>query len=246
MAEFEFSCPNCAQRLVAPETAAGTGATCPHCQQPILVPAPPEPAPAAASPLPAVSTGGDGPVCAICLTPIAAADAKTACPECHAEYHAECWQENSGCAVYGCPQVPAVEKRQAMEIPMSYWGQENKQCPKCGQIILAAAVRCRNCGATFESARPQEAEEFRQRTEQTERLPAIRRTVVWLFIFSVVPCLAPIGAVWGAVWYPAHREDVRALPTLYGALCKIGLGVAVGQTVAVVVLTLLFTLVRHG
>jgi hypothetical protein len=205
-----------------------------------------EPAPAAvAEPVLAAVADSNGPVCAICLTSIAAADAKTACPECHVEYHADCWQENGGCAVYGCPQVPAVEKRQAMEIPASYWGQENKQCPKCRQVILAAAVRCRHCGATFESARPQETEEFRQRTEQAERLPSIRRTVVWLFVFSLLPCLAPIGAVWGAVWYPIHREEVRALPTLYGALCKIGLGVAIGQTVAVVVLTLLFSFVRH-
>jgi hypothetical protein len=239
MADFEFPCPHCAQPLMAPEEAAGSASSCPHCQQPILVPAPP-------ALVPAASAGGSGPVCAICLTSIAAADTKTACPECHAEYHADCWQENGGCAVYGCPQVPAVEKRQALEIPISYWGQENKQCPKCQQVILAAAVRCRHCGATFDSARPQEAEEFRQRTEQAERLPSTRRTVVWLFVFSVLPCLAPIGAIWGAVWYPTHREDLRALPTLYGALCKIGLGVAIGQTVAMVVLTLLFSLVRHG
>jgi hypothetical protein len=24
------------------------------------------------------------------------------CPECNVPYHAECWQENNGCAVYGC------------------------------------------------------------------------------------------------------------------------------------------------
>lgn len=246
MAEFEFKCPHCAQPLLAAEGSAGSGLTCPNCQQPVQVPPPPGPATAvAAEPVAAASTGSDGPVCAICLTAITVADAKTTCPECQAKYHADCWQENGGCAVYGCPQVPPVEKRQAMEIPVSYWGQENKQCPKCRQVILAAAVRCRHCGATFGSARPQEAEEFRQRTEMAERLPSIRRTVLWIFVFSVLPCLAPIGAIWGAVWYPAHREDVRALPTLYGALCKIGLGVATGQTVALVLLTLLFSLVRH-
>jgi hypothetical protein len=161
------------------------------------------------------------------------------------EYHVECWQENGGCAIYGCSQVPTIEKRQALEIPVSYWGQENKQCPNCKREILAAAVRCRHCGAMFDSARPQDAAEFQQRTELTQRLPALRRTVVCLFVVSVLPCLAPIGAVWGAIWYPAHREDVQALPTLYGALCKIGLGVAIGQTVAMVLVTLLFSLVRH-
>lgn len=108
----------------------------------------------------------------------------------------------------------------------------------------------RRCGAAIAERRsippwPQDAAEFQQRTELTQRLPALRRTVVWLFIVSVLPCLAPIGAVWGAIWYPTHREDVRALPTIYGALCKIGLGIAIGQTVVMVLVTLLFALVRH-
>ena len=145
---------------------------------------------------------------------------------------------------YGCSQVPAVEERRAIEIPVSL-GQGNKKCPKCGREILAAAMRCRHCSATFESARPQDAEEFQQRTELAQRLPAVRRTVVWLFVCSVLTCLAPIGAVWGIVWYPAHREEIHALPALYGALCKIGLTVAIGQSIALVVLTLLYALVRH-
>jgi len=66
-----------------------------------------------------------------------------------------------------------------------------------------------------------------------------------LFICSILTCLAPIGAVCGLIWYTTHREEVRALPALYGAVCKIGLFVAIGQTVALVLLTLLFALVRH-
>jgi len=215
--------------------------SCPNCNRPIPVPVVGGAVEAGAS----SEAGSRGLVCAICLSPIVPADAKAACPACKVEYHVECWQENGGCAIYGCSQVPTIEKRQALEIPVSYWGQENKQCPNCKREILAAAVRCRHCGAMFDSARPQDAAEFQQRTELTQRLPALRRTVVCLFVVSVLPCLAPIGAVWGAIWYPAHREDVQALPTLYGALCKIGLGVAIGQTVAMVLVTLLFSLVRH-
>lgn len=183
--------------------------------------------------------------CAICLSPIEAADEKVVCPSCNAVYHAECWSENGGCAVYGCSQVPAIEKRQAIEIPVSYWGKENKKCPNCGQEILAAAVRCRHCGTVFDSARPQAAEEFQQRTALSQRLPATRRTIVLLFIFSVLTCLAPLGAVGGIIWYPAHREEIRALPALYGAVCKIGLVVAIVQTLALVVFTLLFALVHR-
>lgn len=183
--------------------------------------------------------------CAICLSPVGPADASAVCPACQAVYHAECWQENGGCAVYGCSQVPAIEKRQALEIPVSYWGQENKNCPNCGQEILAAAVRCRHCGTVFESARPQEVSEFQQRTALAGRLPASRRTVIGLFVLSVIPCLAPIGAIWGIIWYPQHREDLQSLPSLYGAVCKIGIGLAIVQTVALVVVTLLYTMVSH-
>jgi predicted RNA-binding Zn-ribbon protein involved in translation (DUF1610 family) len=237
---LKFTCPHCSQSLEAPEEASGSAFACPSCQQQIEVPMPAAvPAQSAASP-PAPS----GPVCAICLSTITDTDAKTSCPSCSATYHAECWNENGGCAVYGCSQAPVVESRRAIEIPMSYWGQENKNCPKCGQQILAAAVRCRHCGTTFASARPQEAEEFRQRADLAQRLPAARRTIVILFILSVLPCLAPIGAVWGFIWYFGHRDELRALPTLYSALSKIGLGVAIGQTVIMVLMTVLFTLLR--
>ena len=72
----------------------------------------------------------------------------------------------------------------------------------------------------------------------------MRRTVIWLFVFCVLPCLAPIGAVWGSVWYPSHREEIKALPSLYAALCKIGLAVAIGQAALLVIMGFLFAAVR--
>ncbi len=236
MGFIKFNCPQCEQHLEAPEEASGNALTCPSCGKQIEVPAAPPTTAPATSPTTAA--------CAVCLSPIQDTEPKTACPACNAAYHSECWTENAGCAVYGCSQTPAVEARRAIEIPMSYWGQENKNCPKCGKEILAAAVRCRHCGTTFESARPQEAEEFRERSALAERLPAAKRMIVWMFVFSVLPCLAPIGAIWGFIWFATHREELRALPTLYNALCKIGLAVAAGQTVLMVVMTLLFAVFR--
>lgn len=188
---------------------------------------------------------GQPQTCAVCLSPVESEADETTCPACHALYHSECWQENGGCAVYGCSQVAPTQKRQDIEIPVSYWGQENKNCPNCGQEILAAAVRCRHCGTTFESARPQDTDEFQQRSALSQRLPAARREVIFLFILSIVTFLAPIGAVWGIIWYPNHREELRALPAIYSAVCKIGLALAITQTAGVVLLTLLFALIRH-
>src|SRR6266850_7273377 len=113
--------------------------------------------------------------CTICQSAIALEEPKTECPGCHAIYHSDCWPENSGCAVYGCSQVPQVEQRKSIEIPVSYWGQENKPCPSCGKEILAAAVRCRHCGTTFESAQPVDAAAFAARARAEARLPALRR-----------------------------------------------------------------------
>jgi hypothetical protein len=240
MAGLRFSCPNCGQHLEAPEAAAGCPVACPSCQTQFRVPS--------ASTLPSVvaaaPSGAAGPVCAYCQSILAADEPKTACPACQAEYHAECWQENGGCAIYGCSQVPEIEQRRSIEIPISHWGMENKPCPACGREILAAAVRCRFCGATFSSAQPEDAGTFQERAAFKERQPARQKTIVWLFVFSVVPCLAPIGAVWGLVWYPRNRREVEALPGMFPALCKIGLGVALSQCVVIVLAALAYGALR--
>jgi len=189
----------------------------------------------------AVKSSGSG-VCVICQTPVGLQEPMTTCPACHAPYHYECWQDNGGCGVYGCSQVPPIEQRRSIEIPLSYWGQENKPCPACGKEILAAAVRCRHCGATFASAQPEDTNAFQHRTALQERLPKIRQTIVWMFICSILPCTAPVGGIWGVVWYPSHKQEVQALPAVYQALCKIGIGVGLGQTGLIVLMAVLHSM----
>jgi Prokaryotic RING finger family 1 len=201
------------------------------------------PAPAGVSAAAPVALTGS---CPYCLTGFRTEDVVGSCPGCGAVFHRECWEENGGCAVYGCSQGAAVEGRRAVEVPFSYWGQENKPCPACGQQILAAAKRCRHCGATFVSARPQDTNEFQSRTALEERLPTARSRVVTIFIFSVVPFLAPIGAVWALLWSRGHREELAALPPLYPALVKIGVVAAIVQTVALLVMTVVYFFVRGG
>ena len=183
-------------------------------------------------------------VCAICQSPFGDEEVRTACPDCHAEYHADCWQENGGCAVYGCPQVPQVEARRSVEIPVSFWGQENKPCPACGREILAAAVRCRHCGATFASAQPEDREEFNQRAALDARLPKTRQWAIALFVLSILPCTAPVGGVWSLIWYPLHRQELAALPPIYPALTKIGIAVGLGQTVVLALMGMLYSITR--
>ncbi len=178
---------------------------------------------------------GDPTICSYCQAPIAEGDGRQECPSCHAAYHAECWQENGGCAIYGCAQAPAAAPRSALEVPVSWWGREEKACPVCGQQIVAAAVRCRHCGATFASARPEDAAEFQRRSLQRDEAPRLRRKVVWQFILSLVPFTAPIGAVLGLVSYWPNRRAVAALPSLFPALGALGLIAGLFQTGAFVV-----------
>ncbi|MBI4706270.1 MAG: hypothetical protein HY744_34670 [Deltaproteobacteria bacterium] len=184
------------------------------------------------------------PTCAYCQSPIEDEQARTTCHACLASYHADCWQENGGCGIYGCTQAPAVEPRKAVEIPVSFWGQESKPCPSCGREILAAALRCRHCGTTFASAQPEAVDEFQRRVTREGRLPQVRRAVAVWFVLSVLPCAAPVAAVGGTAHYRLHREEIAALPSIYGALAKLGIGVSIAQTMALVIVTLLYGLLQ--
>ena len=184
------------------------------------------------------------PFCPICQTEIQPDEECGHCPECNALYHPECWQENGGCAVYGCKQVPATDSRSAIEIPVSFWGQEQKPCPACGMQIQAAAVRCRHCGATFASARPVDQVEHRQGIEEKKRKPGLQRGVLLLFAFSVFPFTAPIAAIAGSLWRTGNREAIRKLPSFYNALSIISLIIGGGQTVLIVLMGILYSMTR--
>jgi hypothetical protein len=231
-----YICSSCSREVDSPDGSQDSTGTCPDCQErgrKLAVSA-------------AEAAGARFVVCAFCLSPISGEDVVTACASCHARYHDDCWRENGGCAVYGCAEVPIVEPRKAVDLPVSYWGQENKPCPSCGKEILAVAVRCRFCGATFSSAQPEDVATFIKRAEQEKRLPQIKQRVVWIFVLSVIPCLAPIGGLWGLIWYPTHRPDVRALPSIYPALCKIGIAVGLGQTVLMAFVAAIYAATRGG
>ena len=59
--------------------------------------------------------------CAICQSSIYTAEKTIACPKCGLIFHAECWQENMGCAAYGCEQVnalaPKTEEKPVEHLP---------------------------------------------------------------------------------------------------------------------------------
>lgn len=173
-------------------------------------------------------TGVTG-LCVVCQSPLDQ-EPTAMCPDCGARMHQECWDYNGGCGVYGCSRSPPTESLRSLEIPPSFWGREDKPCPNCGATILAAAVRCRHCGATFAEATPQGAMAYRQQQGLKAALPGIRKTsLVWL-VLAFIPCTSPVAAVGGSIWYLANRPAIGRLPPLHAALCKIAIGVAWLQT----------------
>ncbi len=240
-----------APRVARPESSMGVGVvpgpTTPFAQPQGVPPRPAgaagAPRPVAVAPVPAASTGGS--CCAICQSPLAPGEAAVDCPGCKARYHEECWTYNGGCGVYGCEQAPPTERLTSLEIPASFWGREEKPCPNCGQMIMAAAVRCRHCGATFASAAPEGAADYRRQQVLRAKLPGVLTAGIWLLAFSLIPCTAPFAAVIGLIWYLNHRQAIRALPPLHAAVCKIAVAVAWAQSGLLIVCGILASM-AHG
>jgi hypothetical protein len=189
---------------------------------------------------PATAGAGDASakqgLCPVCRTP--AIDESIECPDCHARHHQECWVYNNGCGKYGCPSAPSTDKLSDLEVPPSFWGQSDKECPACHNRIQAAALRCRHCGTVFSTARPQEAGEFHEHRALSDELPALRRNVIILLVFSVLPCTAALAAVIGGIWYAANRQRIARLPAQQSALAKIALGVSIGQSALLIVVVM--------
>ncbi len=229
--KVEVKCTHCGQTFKIDSGHLGRKANCTRCGGVFALQLQAAPA-----------TPGDAGLCSICQSPIEPTDTTLACSDCKALYHSDCWQYNKGCAVYGCSQVSPTEHRDNLEIPASYWGKEEKNCPNCNQVILAAAVRCRFCGATFESAAPVDRGQFHQASAIRQNLPAVRRGSIWLLILSVLTCTAPFAAVFGSMWYYGRRKEIAASPPLQSAMCKIALGLAIGQSALVVLLAAIYGL----
>jgi hypothetical protein len=156
-----------------------------------------------------------GHACAICQTAIAAGERVGRCPRCHAPYHAECWEENGGCASYGCPLTPVAAKEVGPAEGSSFWGQEDKECPACGRRIRLAALRCRHCGRTFETRAP--APPFRSPP------PPTGAAGVWIFVAGLLPPTAPLVLILGGPLLWLRRRHLRRWPATRRAMAVMGI-----------------------
>ena len=59
---------------------------------------------------PSVDCEASTSICSICQCPVEPHDEVTECNACGLPFHQECWEENQGCAAYGCRNVHALKQ----------------------------------------------------------------------------------------------------------------------------------------
>jgi hypothetical protein len=160
--------------------------------------------------------------CSLCHTPLEEIAPRHICQGCQSIAHADCWNENCGCGTYGCPNAPDVSKQASAESP-TWWGQETKICPQCGQEIKAAALRCRHCQTVFPTAAPMTREGLRAVQNQAQAGDQHKVWAVLLFAGGLIPFLAPVAALLGACLWLAFPLVIKSLPPLHKLLARIGL-----------------------
>ena len=80
-------------------------------------------------------------ICPICCSEIIQQDEQTICPHCNVCYHKECWDDNQGCATYGCPAAPEHSGHEDVNRTVEW-----QPCPWCHTLLPGKMVICSTCG----------------------------------------------------------------------------------------------------
>lgn len=180
--------------------------------------------------------------CPFCQTGIFEGEAVVGCKDCHTQYHADCWAENEGCAIYGCQSSADTIKWDDNQIPVSYWGKEHKSCPNCSQEILAAALRCKHCGTVFKSAKPTNSDEFAIDKNYEQEKSKLKRKTAFVFFANAIPLLGILALLIGGIWVIKNRKFIRKLPGVNRTMCHLGLIVGATQVLLFTVLGIIYSL----
>ena len=66
-----------------------------------------------------VGAAVDAAPCPVCRWGVEPGDVTRRCASCEVVYHAECWEQNRGCATFGCPEVGAADAAEPVKAPVS-------------------------------------------------------------------------------------------------------------------------------
>jgi len=61
----------------------------------------------------------DGRVCPYCRFPVLDSEGAVVCPSCDTPHHRDCWEENGGCARFGCPHSPGMRPQSPLVVELS-------------------------------------------------------------------------------------------------------------------------------
>ena len=126
MSESVFDCPHCQQQLSGAESMAEIEVLCPKCTGKFIVPK----SKGSHSPTSVIEEGG---ACPYCRTVIQPTDLRHVCGSCSASHHAECWEENGGCTVYGCSEAP--QEGETIVITSDTTNNESEALPKESHLL---------------------------------------------------------------------------------------------------------------
>lgn len=220
---------SCGVKLQLPQRADGQLFRCPKCKLPL-----PKPAAAPVPASPPAPSGEPVGLCPICQSPIGAEEKMVTCALCHQVHHQDCWLEVGGCSTYGCEQAPAPEKEAPAARPLTAWG-DTKTCPACGETIKSIALRCRYCGEDFDTVDPLKLKDLRKGVRKAEDLKKAQNSVVGLFIFSLIGCLAPLALIFCLAYILPRRALLARAGPFYLVLGYSALALSVLYSVMMVV-----------
>ena len=90
--------------------------------------------------------------CPVCCTTIEQGDDVVVCPDCSMQYHKDCWNDNNGCATYGCKSAgclnpPPMTVDVSMDTPhINPQGGSSIRCPHCNTSLEQGSPFCWSCG----------------------------------------------------------------------------------------------------
>jgi hypothetical protein len=120
----------------------------------------------------------------------------------------------------------------------SGWG-DVKECPRCHKEIMAAAVKCRFCKASFPSSVPMSKKEYLEWTRQQKALAPTRRTAISLFVGSLLGFPAPLVLAYGVVWVIKYRRILHRVGGVHELLAYAGVGLSAIYTLLFLVFALI-------
>lgn len=174
-------------------------------------------------------------ICSICQTSLSSEDSMKVCGHCKSEFHLDCWDENGGCATYGCINSPKAEKINEQFQEQTFWGVETKTCPMCGETIKVSELRCPYCNELFDTIVPITSQEIKDRITKRPQDSRENKGAILIFICGLLGITAPFNLFFGGIWYQQNRKKLKEASPTYNLLAIVGLSVSVIYSLLIVI-----------